>query len=176
MNQSLSDGINDLADEVRRVFNITSPIGNIEDVVKTLGGSVEKCTKLENFADAKIEKIDNKSFKISILDFQSDSRKRFSIAHELGHLFLHMGYCIDDEMWNSNENNKFFRCFSGEKEFQAHEFAAAFLMPKREFKEQMAKAFNDEDYTYDMGIVAEYFNVSVEAAINRGRWLNMLNW
>ncbi|MCW5197965.1 ImmA/IrrE family metallo-endopeptidase [Clostridium perfringens] len=49
-------------------------------------------------------------------------------------------------------------------------------MPKREFKEQMAKAFNDEDYTYDMGIVAEYFNVSVEAAINRGRWLNMLNW
>lgn len=140
-----------------------------------LGGSIEVVEILENCADAKIEKAGD-SFRIIICSMQSEKRRRFSIAHELGHLFLHMGYCIDEELWNSNEDNSFFRSLSGEKEYQAHEFAAAFLMPKDEFKKVMAENFDKEQYVYYMDKVADYFNVSLEAAINRGRWLNMLGW
>ena len=175
MDQLLRNRINNLADEVRNIFNISSPVQDIEGVVNMLGGELVEDYKLENCADAKIEKV-GKVFRITVSEEQPITRKRFSIAHELGHLFLHMGYCIDDDLWDSNEDNKFFRSLSGEKEYQAHEFAAAFLMPKDEFKDEMARNFDMKNFVYDMEKVAEHFNVSVEAAINRGRWLNILSW
>ncbi|MDK0667670.1 ImmA/IrrE family metallo-endopeptidase [Clostridium perfringens] len=175
MNQLLRNGINNLADEVRNIFNISSPVQDIDAVVRMLGGEVVEELELENYADAKIEKVGD-SFRITVLEGQPVTRRRFSIAHELGHLFLHMGYCIDEELWESNEDNRYFRSLSGEKEYQAHEFAAALLMPKSEFKNEMARHFNSEEFFYDMEAVAEYFNVSEEAAINRGRWLGMLSW
>ncbi|CUU46929.1 ImmA/IrrE family metallo-endopeptidase [Clostridium beijerinckii] len=177
MNQSLRGQINDLADKVREAFNITTPIYDIEEVVRIFGGNILMENNLENFADAKIEKSDN-SFIITVSNNQSAERKKFSIAHELGHLFLHMGYCIDKDMWESNENNRYFRNLSGEMEYQAHEFAAAFLMPKNEFVKVMQQNLKliDNEYIYDMDAVADYFKVSVPAAINRGKWLNMISW
>lgn len=175
MNQLLRNRINNLADEVRNIFSISSPVQDIEAVVRMIGGEVIQKVELENYADAKIEKLGD-SFRITVLADQPITRRRFSIAHELGHLFLHMGYCIDEDLWNSNKDNSYFRSFSGEKEYQAHEFAAALLMPKNEFKNEMSKHFNSEEFFYDMEAVAEHFNVSEEAAINRGRWLGILSW
>ena len=60
------------------------------------------------------------------------------------------------------------------KEAQANYFALCLLMPKQEFKNQMYKAFNKEDYTYNMQLVADYFNVSLKAAIVRARDLRII--
>lgn len=60
------------------------------------------------------------------------------------------------------------------KEAQANYFALCLLMPKQEFKNQMYKAFNKEDYTYNMQLIADYFNVPLEAAIVRARDLRII--
>ena len=60
-------------------------------------------------------------------------------------------------------------------EYQAHEFAAAFLMPREIFFKVMNENYNG-DGTYSMNKVADYFQVSLESAINRGRWLGILSW
>lgn len=85
-----------------------------------------------------------------------------------------MGYLIDKELWDSNSNEVFFRKEKGEMEYQANEFAAAFLMPREDFSEVMKENYK-EGY-YNMKAVAEAFQVSISAAINRGRWLGYLSW
>lgn len=60
------------------------------------------------------------------------------------------------------------------KEAQANYFALCLLMPKKDFKDEMYKAFNKEDYTYDMQLVADYFNVPLEAAVLRARDLRII--
>jgi Zn-dependent peptidase ImmA (M78 family) len=101
---------------------------------------------------------------ITMLVNQSDSpaRKRFSIAHELGHHFLHL---MDDGEMVTRKTD-LFRGYAGEpietvdpnkrKEVEANQFAAAILMPedlvKREF-----------DKTPDVVSLAVLFNVSEEA-------------
>ena len=60
------------------------------------------------------------------------------------------------------------------KEAQANYFALCLLMPKQEFKNQMYKAFNKEDYTYNMQLIADCFNVPLEAAIVRARDLRII--
>jgi len=55
-----------------------------------------------------------------------EGRKRFAIAHELGHFELHAAsqiiFCAEDDMFVWNENK--------EQEIEANEFAANLLMPR----------------------------------------------
>ena len=44
-----------------------------------------------------------KAAKIIVSPFQDEKRERFTIAHELGHLFLHMGYRTNNELWEKQE-------------------------------------------------------------------------
>jgi Zn-dependent peptidase ImmA (M78 family) len=107
----------------------------------------------------------------------SRERDRFSIAHELGHLFLHMGYLVDAAAWNRIDeyrDSPMFRHGHSEEELEAHEFAASFLMPALDFK-GVAKR-NYVANSYDVSSIARVFDVSVPAARNRGRWLGMFSW
>lgn len=101
-------------------------------------------------------------------------RRRFTIAHELGHLFLHMGYLINEELWRKQDQNVYERSGSSEKEYQANEFAAAFLMPKEDYFRKMNESMDGNKVNTSK--IAEYFNVSVEAASNRGKFLGYLKW
>lgn len=86
-------------------------------------------------------------------DKASAVRSRFDAAHELGHLLLHRG--VDRKRINSKEDFKLI-------EKQAHEFAAAFLLP--------AKAFADELWTPSLdGFLAlkERWRVSIGMMIMR---------
>ena len=88
----------------------------------------------------------------------SPLRDNFTIAHELGHLFLH----------KTEESKEFHR--SGEpktEEVEANIFAAEFLMPEDEFKNK-AKEFNNSER-----MLASYFGVSPAAALVRMAVLNI---
>ena len=121
MDNSTRRMINSLAEDVLSAYNISVPIGNIDEIVEKLGGTIQKEAF---FSDGAVEKEGN-GFKIIVSPFQDEKRERFTIAHELGHLFLHMGYRTNNELWEKQENNIYHRIGNSEKEYQANEFAAA---------------------------------------------------
>lgn len=170
MDNSTRRMINSLAEDVLSAYNISVPIGNIDEIVEKLGGTIQKEAF---FSDGAVEKEGN-GFKIIVSPFQDEKRERFTIAHELGHLFLHMGYRTNNELWEKQENNIYHRIGNSEKKYQANEFAAAFLMPATEYLSVLNKVA--EGNMVDTSKIAEYFNVSIEAAANRGKFLGYLRW
>ena len=166
--------INELTQDIINVYNISIPIGDIDDLVRELGGEIKE---EENFCDGGIQK-NGDGFIIFLSPFQDEKRRRFTIAHELGHLFLHMGYRINPKLWEAQpEHSQYYRNVSdrSEREYQANEFAAALLMPKYEYLKIMKNNIEDGNLVNTQSI-ANYFNVSVEAASNRGKFLGVLQW
>ena len=108
MNNELRMLINNLTQDIIDLYNIQIPIENINDVVTTLGGRVEETMDIDTMSDGSIRKQDD-GFIIYISPFQSSERKKFTIAHELGHLFLHMGYKISSELWDKQKNATYYR-------------------------------------------------------------------
>ena len=143
----------------------------MNNVVMTLGGSVEESIDIDNMSDGSIRKQDN-GFIIYVSPFQSSERKKFTVAHELGHLFLHMGYRTNSDLWNKQKNATYYRSVDSLMEYQANEFAAALLMPKKEYKKIMNQYTTGNKVETDK--VADYFGVSVSAASSRGKFLGYL--
>ncbi len=170
MDNSTRMMINSLTQDILVSFDIQVPIQNIDELVASLGGSVQTDY---SFTDGAVEK-EGESFRILVSPFQEEKRRRFTIAHELGHLFLHMGYLTNAELWAQQDTNIYHRLGSSEKEYQANEFAAAFLMPQKEYLRIMNE--NIIGNKVNTSKIAEYFNVSVEAASNRGKFLGYLKW
>ena len=96
---------------------------------------------------------------VSILVNKSDPpyRKRFTIAHELGHHFLHL---LSDGEFVDNKVDLFRDSEAGDQskqiEVQANQFAAALLMPSELVKIEYQK-------NNDISNLARKFNVSEEA-------------
>lgn len=172
MNQSTRAFINNLAEAVIDAYDIEIPITDIESVVNKIGGTVLEKPEFNYFYDGSIMKRGKDSFSIAISPNQSTQRKAFTIAHELGHLFLHMGYRTDNETWNNQDQSVFTRFGRSEQEYQANEFAASLLMPKDDYLKFIRE--NAKDNTIDMRSVAMHFHVSVPAAVNRGKFLGCL--
>lgn len=173
MDDELRMLINNLTQDIIKIYEIQIPIQDINGVVEKLGGRIEESFNIDNLSDGSIRKQDD-GFVICVSPFQSRERKKFTIAHELGHLFLHMGYRINSNFWDSQENATYYRSGDSLKEYQANEFAAALLMPKKNYKEIMDK--NTIGNRVETSKVASYFGVSVSAASNRGKFLGYLQW
>ena len=166
--------IDEMAQEVIKIYDILIPVNNIDRVVEKIGGRVIENPELDFFSDGKIRKDGDSSFIIEISPGQSMERRNFTIAHELGHLFLHMGFDTDEDRWNSQQSIVYYRTGCTDLEYQSNEFAAALLMPKKQFIDVLYA--NSEENIVNIGAVASYFNVSVDAASNRGKWLGYLQW
>lgn len=174
MNAEMREIINNLTEDIITQFGIKIPIDNIDDVVEKLGGRIVNTTGLAGLGDGCVCR-SGEGFIIQVVPYQSGERKKFTVAHELGHLFLHMGYLIDEELWESEKTEQYYRNgTSAEEEYQANEFAAALLMPKKKYKEIMDK-YTEGNIVYTARI-AEEFGVSVAAASNRGKFLGYLKW
>lgn len=105
---------------------------------------------------------------MAISSSESNVRQRFTIAHELGHFFLHPQKDTFVE-FRDNEKN----IARGVKEIQANKFAAALLMP-RKLLEKDIKSFKNTDLTKTViSFLAEKYNVSEEAMTFRLMNLNL---
>ena len=115
-------------------------------------------------------------FKIIVSSYQDEQRKRFAIAQELGHLFLHMGYKTNAEIWEKQADKVPFQEKDPEKVRQANEFAAALLMPRYIFfltLEAASDIAESGKRTIHMQAVADFFNVSLSAAYTRAKILGL---
>lgn len=164
--------IDNLAEAIVKAYDITIPIHDIDAVVQKMGGVVKEQKGLDDLYDGTICKTGRDSFSIVISPFQSQKRKVFTVAHELGHLFLHMGFQIDPVVWENQDDTVYRRFGSSEQEYQANEFAAALLMPRKEYVKVLKN--NVRNGRVDISAVASYFHVSNAAAGNRGRFLGYL--
>jgi Zn-dependent peptidase ImmA (M78 family)/transcriptional regulator with XRE-family HTH domain len=88
-------------------------------------------------------------------DKNDRARSRFDAAHELAHLVMH-----GDQMWGVKE-----------VENQAHWFAAAFLMPASEIRDQLPTAV---DWQKLFGL-KRYWQVSLAALLMRARTLGCMS-
>ncbi len=156
-------------------YSLSAPI-NVESFVKVIGGEIIKSTDLPYNISGCVKKVDDTSFCIYVRNTEAENRRRFTVAHELGHLFFDMGFVTDPETWkkipSGTSYNRSVNYYA--QESVANVFAAEFLMPKNEFISVFNK--NIKDSMVNMTSVAMYFGVSVDAAVTRGRWLGLLEW
>ncbi len=169
--------ISDFADHIRVALEMNSPPYDPKDAIRKLNGKIIYDISEES-TDGSIEKTDTNDFCIHLSNNKSPQRERFTLAHELGHLFLHMGFIIDDEKWkllSKLPESVFYRGnLYSDEEYEANEFAASFLMPKQEFL-NIAKS-NLQNNLFNIDKIASYFDVSLESVTNRGKWLGIFQW
>lgn len=67
-----------------------------------MGGIIVEKTAIDDLSDIWIRKLVKSHFEIFLPPVQISwtiERRNFMTAHELGHLFLHMGFRINDDKW-----------------------------------------------------------------------------
>lgn len=132
------------------------PGSSLDDIVRLLGGSIEVHpwrASDSSRADGSIEVRGPGDFTVFLSPFTGELRDRFTIAHELGHYFLHSQVGkrrirIDNEGDNPAE-------------WEANWFAVGFLLPREDFARK-AKEFGND--LYRLGF---HYGVSSQMAARR---------
>lgn len=164
--------ISNLTDKIREQYNIQTPIQDMTEIIKKIGGNVIQKYNFDSYYDATVMKTNN-TFYIAIPIISDMQRKNFTIAHELGHLFLHMGFKTNTKVWDNQILNQYRRFSMIEQEIQANEFAASLLMPKDEYINEI-ELQTKNNKNIDLKAISEKFNVSYVLAYNRGYYLKIL--
>lgn len=122
-------------------------------VVQRLGGQIFVHPWRNPDEDGSIEVRGPGNFTVYLSPFTGQLRDRFTIAHELGHYFLHSLV--------GKKRIRIAREGSNPAEWEANCFAAGFLMPKEEF---ITKA---KEVGWDVQKLAAHFVVSSQVAALR---------
>lgn len=141
------------------------PKNTLEEIAESAGAKViyGDLSNIGNNISGAILYEDEKDKKNPTIYINSENpitRRRFTLAHELGHLFLHNGkkLRIDNLNYFGDDSKTI------SEETEANYFAASLLMPKDNLLDKI-----DEGYTIQE--IAEYFGVSEAAAGNRIKWI-----
>jgi len=132
---------------------------DIHQVVESLGGAIQsKDFWSEGSTEGgSLEVRAEDDFTIYVPVDTSEVRDRFTIAHELGHYFLHFLWPVQ-VMKREAFKLRASRYGSDRPEWEANWFASAFLMPSVEFTRKV----KEENYT--IGQLSRHFSVSAKAA------------
>ena len=112
---------------------------------------------------------------------QNQNRQLFTLAHELGHLFIDLGWYPNSRLEeepketvlsvNYRDKDKE-RDTEDDKERIANQFAGAFLMPQSEVEKIISSEMTDEEKKQE---ISRKFKVTLKAAENRLLVLGVLN-
>ncbi len=134
-----------IADKIREQFNPDNlspfPYRNVSDNkndLEILLASFENDNKLSGISGATIYNNDTKRFSILINEDKPKTRQNFTIAHELGHYFLHDEILKDERLIIDDDNyldgkRTLYRLDEAKRnqiEIEANNFAASLLMPR----------------------------------------------
>lgn len=162
------NSIEEIAMELREYWELDDkPIKNLVFLLEKNGIVVTSCPTETTNVDAfsQLIKVDGEDrfFVVLSEDKQSATRTQFDAAHELGHILLHPW--SEDIETLSREEFK-------EREKQANEFAAAFLLPKDSFIEDLLYPTNLNFYIE----LKKKWRTSISAMIMRARNLEVLSF
>lgn len=169
--------ISSIAQWIVDTYDISVPV-DIDTIVQKLGGRIEVChigSVDELLYDGTLRKTGDTEFTITISQSQCQNPKRrtFAVAQELGHLFLHMGFITNPDLWSQQNCVVHQDSYTIEQIYQANEFAESLLMPETKYKEVLDR-LTEIDYIR-MSNVANYFKVSTSLAISRGKSLGYIS-
>ena len=160
------ENIEDIAIKVRNYWKLGyQPIENMVNLLENKGIIVStldvKNKKIDAFTQ--VHKINNKERYCVVLsnDKQSVARRNFDAAHELGHIILHKNLEKIEELSSGEQR---------ELEEQANSFAAAFLLPRNEFFNDLKDPLNLEYYKE----LKRKWKVSIAAMVMRARQLGVI--
>lgn len=170
--------IDQLTDDIRRLFELTIPAGDLTDFVTNLGGTVIKDN--DRYATPDVYKTGDESFTVVLP--RDCRRPNVETARLIGVLFLEMGFACDEEKWNGQPWHLGFHTSDYERVMKPdsgrywmyHYFGHALLMPKSEYTEVL-EANHDGKYVHTDRI-AEHFRVDVQSAWYRGYTLGLLQY
>ena len=156
---SLDNTPQEIAYKIRGYLGV--PAGPIDNIVSLL----EKNGVIVMFLDLDdMDKFDgltmftaNQAPVIWINKNTPNDRKRFNLAHELGHLVMHLR---SEDLEKSED----------QKEIEANQFAGEFLMPESQCKEEL---FNLK--YRDLGLKKQYWKISKAAIIYRAKELKCIS-
>jgi len=143
---------------------------SIEELIERVGGNLVVGSSGNGDGESgSIVAKDTDDFTIYVSRHTSLARDKFTIAHELGHLLLHLGpikaanpdAIMRATRWVDETDNDQKRA-----EWEANWFAASFLMPSKAFTEY----FNENGPSS----TAKKFGVSVKAAQTRAKSLQLI--
>jgi len=136
---------------------------NVEAIAKHLDAQVVE-EKFDRSVSGMLYR-DGDHVVIGVNSAHVDRRRRFTIAHEIGHLVLHKGrpLVLDHVRVNFRDANS--STASDLEEIQANAFAAEILMPKDQVIASARKLLEDEAMTESVviGYLAQGFDVSEQA-------------
>jgi Zn-dependent peptidase ImmA (M78 family)/transcriptional regulator with XRE-family HTH domain len=152
--------VEEIATEVRRRWSMPGgPSGNVVRLIESRGGIVSRVRPRSDRVDAFSQRMDGRPVVMLWATKQDAARSRFDAAHELGHLVMHP----DPEPGNKT------------MERQAHAFAASFLMPADQIRDELpTKAPTKRDQGYLLGLKRTW-GVSVAALYYRARELETIS-
>ena len=142
-----------IAIHTRQMWNLPpGPVVNLTRAIEAAGGLVLKC----DFGTTKLDAFAQWPSGMPPLFFVNKGappdRYRYTLAHEIGHIVMHANP-------------------SATMEREADQFAAEFLMPKREIKPHFARPFNLQKAAE----LKTYWKVAMSALIRRAHDLGMIS-
>lgn len=134
------------------------PGQDLDPIVSKLGGviRIQDILDFNAISSGSIRVQGMNRFEIFLASHTGPTRDRFTIAHELGHYFLH--YVYPNQTGRPVQHLEAQRYGTGRVEWEANWFAAGFLMPANLFREYFRTLGGS------ITMIANEFVVSAEAA------------
>lgn len=162
--------INYLAESIRKDLGIEVPINDIDEIVAMFGGTVVTDDRKHMFIG--LEKTSNTTFNLYVPECHREEDRKLYVAANLGKLLLHTNFLSNHEEYINSNKFEFINDKTVEAINQENFFGGAFLMPYKEYKEEMDK--NTEGNTVYTDKIAKHFGVTSSAASQRGKELGLL--
>ncbi len=118
--------------------------GRIDPIVAKLGGRIEMTDWTSPQQTGRIKVSGPGDFLIQLSPLSGETRRLFTIAHELGHYVLHSQF--------GKFPLEISRHGSDRVEWEANWFAAGFLMPAAEFRSLVKKGWNEAEIATRFGV------------------------
>lgn len=147
--------IEKIVEDLQQNLGVRSTPVQIEEIAEKLGIRIKRAPS-DDFSGLLLRK-DGRAL-IGINDSESHVRQRFTIAHELGHFFLHQA---KDAFVDYRDNQSgIVRSF---KEREANMFAAAFLIPRKLLVADVQKISSKGIFDPEIESLARKYDVSKES-------------
>ena len=152
------------AQELRKKWGVdsVSPINNLIQLAEKNGVVIAEANMTDDKLDAVSRWIIDRPFVMLTDNGESAVRRRFNVAHELGHIILHNSIESIHDYSAKDLNNIIER--------QADTFASHFLLPSRAFEESLLST--SLDFYLDL---KKYWKVSIQAMIYKTYSLGLIN-